>query len=362
MEISNLIQTGELAKDEVADKLVKEAEAHAEEQIETIKEQKSKRKKALIKFGSMAVLAAVVVVFATIAWFTMNRETTTSGMNVRSSTLPFELASTGAAPEEYIRLFNMADNEYDNGTKQGDTSEYRTGEYGQIFWRLDTESNDTYVNGFKPGAAGVFTFDIIPKDGRALTVNCKFNIRGFVGNYNDAGNLQSMTEITSSSPENASKEAFNYINGHIVFFEHHHVINGKDVYSGFIGTDGLNVSISAGTSRETVTVYWKWVNTFDQMILKSTDHGNDIPLVADEGKGVDEDRTALCEYINDNYSKIFAGLSSENQTAASTLTYQTAKTNSELMNALNDGYNSADQIIGVNLNYFLLELSASPAS
>ena len=66
MEISNLIQTGELAKDEVADKLVKEAEAHAEEQIETIKEQKSKRKKALIKFGSMAVLAAVVVVFATI--------------------------------------------------------------------------------------------------------------------------------------------------------------------------------------------------------------------------------------------------------------------------------------------------------
>lgn len=335
-------------------------EAAAKEKY--IEENKNKNRSKLIKLSIMLAMLAVVMIFVTIAWFSMNKDVDVAGMSVKSSTLPFELASTGAAPEDYIRLFNMADSEYDNGTKQGDTSEYRTGEYGQIFWRLDTESNDTYVNGFKPGAAGVLTFDIIPKDGRTLNVNCKFNIRGFVGTYNDAGSLQSMTEVTSSSPENASKDAFNYINGHIVFFEHHDVVNGKDVYSGFIGTDGLNVPISAGTTRETVTVYWKWVNTFDQMILKSADHGNDTPLVADEGEGVHEDRAALCKYINDNYSKIFAGLSSENQAAASTLTYQTAKTNSELMNALNDGYNSADQIIGVNLNYFLLELSASPVS
>ena len=343
-----------------SDEIMKQAEAYAKKQVSTAKRDEQMRKNKFIKYGSLLLLTVIILVFATIAWFSMNRETTTSGMNVRSSTLPFELASTGAAPEEYIRLFNMADNEYDNGTKQGDTSEYRTGEYGQIFWRLDTESNDTYVNGFKPGAAGELSFDIIPKDSNALTVNCQFSIRGFVGTYNETTNaLESMTEITSNSPAGATKDAFYYLNGHIVFFEEKNTVNGKDVYSGFIGENGLNVLVPEGGAKKSVTVYWKWVNTFDQMILLSTDNPSDDPLVADSGTKPEKDRTALLNYIHTNTDKIFSGLSAANATAATTVT---RTSEASLLTALNDGYNTADQVIGVNLDYFLLELAATPGT
>ena len=359
-ELNDLIHTGELAKQEIFEKSAEAAAAVDEGSAEEIKAENEKRKRTLIKFGLMTVLAAIILVFASIAWFSMNRETGTSGMGVKVATLPFDLASTGAAPQAYIDLFEMADNEYDNGTQQGSTNEYRTGIHDKIYWRLDTESNDTYVNGFKPGAAGELSFDIIPKDSNALTVNCQFSIRGFVGIYNETTNaLESMTEITSTSPAGATKDAFYYLNGHIVFFEEKNTVNGKDVYSGFIGENGLNVSVPEGGAKKSVTVYWKWVNTFDQMILLSTDNPSDDPLVADSGTKPEKDRTALLNYIHTNTDNIFSGLSAANATAATTVT---RTSEASLLTALNDGYNTADQVIGVNLDYFLIELAATPGT
>ena len=84
---------------------------------------------------------------------------------------------------------------------------------------------------------------------------------------------------------------------------------------------------------------------------------NDYPLIADSGGTAQQDRDALIAYIKANYSKIFSGLSSEDQTSISSITYDNLK-NSALLGALCDAYNAADQIIGVNLDYFMLELTA----
>lgn len=79
-EINELIQTGEFAKIDPAEAPVKElisepeqpeellevAEAHADKQLDDIREEKHKRKKALIKLGIMLAPTAIVLIFASI--------------------------------------------------------------------------------------------------------------------------------------------------------------------------------------------------------------------------------------------------------------------------------------------------------
>ena len=64
-DVNDLIRKGEQAEIPISEALAKAAEDHAQQQLETVREEKNKRRRALIKFGSMSVLAAVILVFAT---------------------------------------------------------------------------------------------------------------------------------------------------------------------------------------------------------------------------------------------------------------------------------------------------------
>ena len=338
------------AAKKIAEQAVSEKKAESEEE-------RRKHKKRIIKICLLMLLIVLIMIFASIAWFALNKSVSSNTMAVSAAPSPFELETVGYANNDYIDLFNMADPEYEEGEQQGSTSTYRTGTAQQIRWRLDSDDDDSYTEGFRPGASGSLTFKVVPKGVDSVTVNCKLNIRAFVGNYNDTtGDLESIDEVTSATTDNDQKDACNYINGHILFFQNKTTVSGNDIYSGYIGTNGLNVTATGGNTQ-TVTVYWKWVNTFDQMILKSTDSYNDYPLIADSGGTAQQDRDALIAYIKANYSKIFSGLSSEDQTSISSITYDNLK-NSALLGVLCDAYNAADQIIGVNLDYFMLELTA----
>ncbi|MBO5576702.1 MAG: hypothetical protein J5956_10470 [Ruminococcus sp.] len=339
---------------ELADRLAQKALEMAKAENE---EERRKQKKRIIKILLLLLLIVLILIFASIAWFALNKTVGANTMAVSPADSPFELETVGYANNDYIDLFNMADSEYEEGAQQGSTNAYRTGSAQQIRWRLDSDDDDSYTEGFRPGASGSLTFKVVPKGVDSVTVNCKFNIRAFVGNYNDTtGDLESIDEVTSATTDNDQKDACNYINGHILFFENKTTVSGNDVYSGYIGADGLNVTATGGNAQ-TVTVYWKWVNTFDQMVLKSTDNYNDFPLIADSGEAAQQDRDALIAYIKANYPKIFSGLSSEDQASIASITYNNLK-NSALLSTLCDTYNAADQIIGVNLDYFMLELTA----
>ena len=337
------------------------AEKIAEEAVAAKKaaneEERRKQKKRIVKLVLLMILIALIIVFASIAWFALNKTVGANTMAVSPADSPFELETVGYANDDYIDLFDMADSEYEEGAQQGSTNAYRTGSAQQIIWRLDSDDDTSYTEGFRPGASGSLTFKVVPKGTESVTVNCKFNIRAFVGNYDEiTGELDSMDEVTSATTDNDQKAAYDYINGHILFFKNKTTVSGNDVYSGYIGADGLNVTATGGNAQ-TVTVYWKWVNTFDQMVLKSTDNYNDFPLIADSGEAAQQDRDALIAYIKANYPKIFSGLSSEDQASIASITYNNLK-NSALLSTLCDTYNAADQIIGVNLDYFMLELTA----
>ena len=329
--------------------------------VDEIAEKKRNQKKSLIKLGAMGVLIAVTIIIGSLSWFTMNTQVESSGMNIKTATLPFDIQSSGAAPDEYVRLFGLADSEYSSGTRQGNTNTYRTGTYDQIWWRLDADDATSYSTGFRPGASGELTFEIVPKDENALKVNCKFNLRTFISSENAQTNVtESITEITATNGTDIQKSARNYINGHILFFEHKTVDSSDhEIYSGFIGVDGVDITVPAGGNAKSVTLYWKWVNTFDQIFLKTTDSFYDYPLIANNNT---TDRADLIDYIQSNPTKLFSDISAGNTTAVQNIDYDTDHANSALLSALNDGYNAADQVIGVNLRYFLIEMVASPAT
>ena len=316
------------------------------------------RKKSLVKLCAVGIFALTMIIFGTISWFTRNTMVGSNGMGISTSALPFDIESEGAAPAEYTRLFGLADAHYASGTRQGLTNRYRTGTADQIWWRLDDGESAGYTDGFRPGASGTLSFSIIPKGTEALEVNCQFKIRTFVSEVDELTNaVETITEITDLSGTEKQKEARKLINGHIQFFASKTTdANGRVIYSGLIGEDGLDISVPAGGAAKPVTVYWKWMNTFDQIFLKSTDSGYDVPIIADDNT---DDRAALTTFIRSDPGRLFTGLDAQTATQVRSIDYATHHNSGEFLSKLNDGYNSGDQVIGVNLNYFLIEMAAS---
>lgn len=322
------------------------------------------RKAKLIKLGSVAFLSALILIFMTIAWFSMNKDNSASGMGVKVAAFPFELTSTGTVTQDYLGLFEFADDTYGEGSPvTGAANTYSTKGSSKLIWRLGAGNDGlSYTDGFRPGASGSLTFKIVPNVDEEMYVDCKFSVRTFVATYdeNDEDEIESLDEINLTIGTDDQKTAFRYLNGHILFFEDRNVSGNVETYSGFIGTDGLKVHIPANTpAGQNVTVYWKWVNTIDQIFLKSTDDYQDYPLFADANS---DDRDNAIAYINEKYDDIFAEMDNTTSTVFETdgisYSYVTASANASFLSAILDNYNTADQIIGQNVDYFLLEMFA----
>ena len=233
------------------------AEIAAADGISDEEELRRLRKIQLIKMGVIAALSAIIMVFVTIAWFSLNKEIGTGGMSISTTTLPFYIRTAEASGttywSEYKSLINLADSKYKDGDLEqvGGTNYYKTGTSAQeIIWRLeDTETgteDSIYSVGLRPRSNGRLKFEVVPTRDGNLALDFNFGIRGFVAEYPtqeeiDAGDyeaseIKSLNEIllTGSGASANEQNALKYINGHILFFKNKTTVNGKDIYSGFI--------------------------------------------------------------------------------------------------------------------------------
>lgn len=392
-EINNLIQTGEAAKSE-SPVSNKEAEEYAEARLEDLKAENNNRKKRLIKLGTMLTLTVLILIFTTIAWFSMNRTVETSGMGVKAAGSPFELEVRGDNIENSID-FDKADDNYQNGENQNLTpTTYQTsGQYNKIIWRKTGAAADDghYSDGLSPNSHGKLTFWVVPNSTGTLDIEFKFKVRGFIGTYTPAATegaeptLNDLFEVTDNmevTAENGLKDAtdlakkkaaLEYIQGHILFFSDFDGTN----YSGFLGTGrsisfgdcidpsaepkakynaGNPVSVTEGQKYQ-VTIYWKWANTFEQMVFDEDSALKDSPLFA---KTNADDKALIISYLGNSSVSVFEGVSREIITTnLAKLTNNSTTDDAECSAALTDKYNDADQIIGNNLDYILIEMSAS---
>ena len=330
-EINNLIQTGEIAKVGASDKLMEAARSHADQQLEELHE-------------------VGILVFASIAWFTMNREVGTSGMGVKTATLPFELAvpSRSGADTYYNSLIN------DFGYLTGESD--LTTERGSIRWVMKDESKNTSAEdyrGFSPGSYGKLTFYILPKTDTNAKYNLKIDLSGycaeFVPDTNDPSvmtkeivpnTFKSLAEKADGDSTGIYSQAAGYLKGHIMFFQELDMLTSEELngdtdtnkyYSGRI-IDSFVYDTSEHQSDKTtlngqvayeVNIYWIWPNTFGQ--------------------------------INPSYFFITSDLQSSG-TVASLITPSSLSSTNALI-TLSNGYNGADQIIGENAQFVLVEMT-----
>lgn len=374
-ELNDLIHTGELAKQEIFEKSAEAAAAVDEGSAEEIKAENEKRKRTLIKFGLMTVLAAIILVFASIAWFTMNREVGSSGMGVKTAGMPFELKTSGSAGlyDDYI---TRADSDYQSGTEtggstqklilkltKGNTESTKTqGNMNNLYSGNGTPTEDEMKEikkldsssyGLSPGDYGTLKFTIVPKvDSVSTTV--KFNITCFKTEYYTTGESVGyqkdvFTKMDSEDEDDA--DAITFATAHIVFFymddeDKMHMINEE----GFNETD-------IATDRE-VTIYWVWPEKLRNIL--------ELDINGLDQTGARELRAYMLKH-----PELFLARNSEDSaTVFDSITVANGATENDIQAVANamtasntiynpwgSRYNNADQIIGDEVGYIMPEVS-----
>lgn len=351
-----------------SDVLLKEAEEQAEARISELKEERSRRKKSLIKIGVMLFFIALVLIFSTIAWFSSNKNTSASGSRIKVLANGFEL-QVEDGDDSFSDLYSLLSDDYGSTDKLKTNATDENGD--TVYWRM--ESADGML---MPSAQGAMEFEVIAGTSDFSNLKYSLTVHGFEaetetvvtnlpnGTTSTEVNVLSLTEITSSS-QAAKVSGLKYLKSHIMFFKNRTGSSAEGYqYSGFIDdiTD-FQLDPVDGTENKFV-IYWIWPNTFGQIALTGSTADQKytqkaLPVLNTEGETAD--RSAVTDYIKlkeGNASKMFEGSETDfNALIDSLYTKRSGGTNYEAeYDSLSDGYNSADQIIGKNVDYTLVEL------
>ena len=89
----------------------------------------------VVKVASLILFSGIILVFASIAWFTMNRDVGAGGMGVSTKAITFNIKSKGTIP--YNSPFTAA-TEYKDGIADANNEYYLTGSNNDdVKWRMD---------------------------------------------------------------------------------------------------------------------------------------------------------------------------------------------------------------------------------
>ena len=352
----------------------------ANDRNDRLKQRRDKLAKTII----LLVFSMIVFIVATIAWFTMSRETESEAIAMKSTGLDFELAVP--VSDNYGAISYPLDGEggdpvaindmpgaigAPNGTRETyDVIDSTSGDFyttdasnETIKWRL-TSSYDATFDGLGPDSYGDFMFYVVPKINGDLDINIDISLSGYSADVkkNEDGtyNASDLAEITSTDEHYS---AIKYLNSHILFFTGR-TGEGTDSspykYNGLIGYDGISLSLSNCEEdvRIPVHVYWKWANTFADMACiagPSTNIASDSTTISQLRDYLIENRADILKMDADTALSYMADTSESGGETVYTFNTEKAAHN---ITALSVGYNNGDQEIGNFVRYFLLLLGA----
>ena len=401
-EINNLIQTGETAKSE-SPVSNKEAEEYAEARLEDLKAENNNRKKRLIKLGTMLTLTVLILVFTTIAWFSMNRTVETSGMSVTAGASTFNVA-TSEDKVSYEAQLKLVDAGYEKGTsislknKAGETGTYYMLDSSQslILQCKANPKDKTGVSGDKdigPGDWNKLNLFIVPSEDGTINATVKAEVIPFVeleekdtqgntkykkdeeGNdliingkkvpvtklikvttladfQTEAGSINNTAAVTNAQ---LYVDAANYLKGHIMFFGGQgDITNAKEELRYYFTNpyttrqfEFEETNASENVAYE-VPLYWMWPNTLGQIALSSGTNRKGYPVVSDSET---TEKSSLITYLQTNKSAVFSN------SADLTDAIIANPSDSDNFKLLSKGYNGADLSIGTYISYFMIEIT-----
>lgn len=366
------------------------------------KRRDNERRNIIIKFVIMIVLGVALFIIATIAWFSMNRDTAAGGMGVKTSASPFEIAAYGTSGTRNAEVFPTVAPEYQlgNATTLLGTTYYSTGT-GTDAVRLQYSTGESEIG---PGGNGVLDLYLISKVDGALSVDIDLDVTAYVtvDKYDlDANNqkIQAVDEqdapifeedgttpvyqttptLVAVSDINTTdynisasylatlQSAANYLKGHVMFFKN----SGEMVQTGDPGEEVIDENSSyyyrdplitrhyewSTNSTEVdevhhIPIYWMWPNTLGQILLDGNyNMRSGIPIVKDSNNATE--KAEMVTYLKNNKNAVFTN---PNNVSDSIIVNHPTQASFDTMSS---GYNEADFTIGSNINYFLIEVTVS---
>lgn len=329
------------------------------------------------------LLTDIFLGYASIAWFAANDSVAADTMAVKVADSPFELAVPARTGAEtyYNTLIN--DLGYLTGDDQLSTKS------GSIRWVMKDESPGASSNdykGIRPGSYGTLTFYIVPKSAPAASYNINLNLKGYYAEFvlDDNGEptkeiventFQELTEKAAGDSSSAYALAADYMKGHIMFFQNHKALTQEELdgatdpslyYSSritdsftFVTADHTSTTWNGQTAYE-VTIYWIWPNTFGQILLDNENENlYGEAMFSSKQSGQTSPRADLIDYISNNPNYYFstADLISKSSSELTAMMGAASLSTTNALLTLSNGYNGADQVIGENVQFILVELS-----
>lgn len=284
--------------------------------------------------SGLFVLAAIVAIFACLAWFAANNRVSATGSTIGAKadryTITTDTGTKGVYDEGTGTTFNIADSM--------DVTE-------------SSNLNNKTAGSLYPGARGKISFTVTPlvNDLNGVTINLSrvLKVAGVDGAVEDGKKLSQDAQTI-----------LGLVKGHVLFFTS---CDRDGYYSGRVANSQIKIPKSKfceggdeTNKAVTVDLYWVWPEYFQNFVLTGNTnyYKNLFAAVGDERS----DYAALQRDVNANKTTFFYGEANGTQAAnAPDVSASMTSTNAAICSAL---YNNADEEIGNKVEYIQLRLSA----
>lgn len=292
------------------------------------------------------VLAAIVAIFACLAWFAANNRVSATGSTIGAKAGRYTLTAAGEGESgAHVGYYERTDAEKQNITRL-DTTDAMT-------VTLESNLNNESAGSLYPGARGKITFTVKPLvsdlDGVTINLSRLLKVTNIVGVVGDGGTL---------APE--AEALLGLIKGHVLFFTS--CENGY--YSGRVTNSQITIPKSSfceggNEAKPTnqsvpVTLYWVWPEYFQNFVLTgNTNYYKNLFAAAGDAKS---DYGALQADMNEHKANYFYGAANGTSAVNAPLVSSSMSfSDTAICSAL---YNNADEQIGNKVKYIQLRISA----
>lgn len=300
--------------------------------------------------SGLFVLAAIVAIFACLAWFAANNRVSATGSTIGAKADRYTLTAEGEGESDahvgYYERSERTDTEKQNIAKL-DTTDAMT-------VTLGSNLNNETAGSLYPGARGKITFTVKPLvddlDGVTINLSRVLKVTNIVGVVGDGGTL---------APE--AEALLGLIKGHLLFFTS---CDQNGYYSGCVVDSKIEIrksefcengDMTKPTNQPvTINLYWVWPEYFQNFILTgNTNYYKNLFAAAGDAKS---DYGALQADMNAHKANYFYGTASSVEAAnAPAVSADMSFSDTAICSAL---YNNADEQIGNKVKYIQLRISA----
>ena len=315
--------------------------------ITDIDANKKKLKMTVIKFVSTAVLLCVIIFVYTFSWFTMNKDDSVTGNDMKAKDIPYDIVCIESEKENAFQAIH---------------DKIKTS--GTVVWQMTDENNMENLGedaaGIAPGSYGVVSFYVKPHND-SVNLDLTFDLVGYKRSSDDE------TDDTDNLTAIEGETLNGYLNSHIMLFLNRtektdstgavSYIYSEPILSGEdISKKVENKKFLKSDEDKIVNIYWVWPKTLSTLVdATSNEYVSTEPFC--EG----EDYNKICDNILKYPARYLYEYTQETDEDDNPIELDT-KVIAGNYEKYGDLYDLADNQIGTNINYITLRMTTAESN